>query len=124
MTRSVREQNLVLVTPARRTFVEVHCIKEGMLARQALIDQKSPDRRALRSLLSGVFGIRQAELFQGRREDINDMRIIATWRLTRHDESEVVEVDGFDDAGMLFDEVLKAVRGAGGRGSDATCEAE
>ncbi len=124
MTRSVREQNLVLVTPARRTFVEVHCIKEGMLARQALIDQKSPDRRALRSLLSGVFGIRQAELFQGRREDINDMRIIATWRLTRHDESEVVEVDGFDDAGKLFDAVLNAVRSAGGRRSDAAGPAE
>ncbi|MBL0175668.1 MAG: DEDD exonuclease domain-containing protein [Ignavibacteria bacterium] len=113
MTRSIREQNLVIVTLAKRTNVELHCIKGGMLAKQQLVDQKSIPRVALRALLTEVFGGQQPELFQSSTEDINEMRIIASWCLTRRDESSVVEVDQHAGIPSLLDAVVAAVRDAG-----------
>ncbi|MDH7515901.1 MAG: DEDD exonuclease domain-containing protein [Bacteroidota bacterium] len=117
MARSLRERNLVIVTVARRTLVEVHCLREGMAAGQAIVDQKRPDRRSLRRLLAQAFRPPQGSLFPCSREEIADMRIIATWCLTRSRESRIVEVDDYADAGSLFMAVLDAVATVGNGGA-------
>jgi hypothetical protein len=114
MARSIRDQNLVIVTLARRTNVEVHCIREGMLVKKMLVDQKSIPRSVLREMLEEAFSSRQVELFQGAREDINEMRIIASWCLTRRDESTVIETDRHNGLTALLRAVVDAVRKTGG----------
>ena len=95
MVHSIRKQNLAVVTLARRSNVEVHFIKGGMLAAQLLVDQKNPVRKTLELMLLDVYAGRQAELFGNRLEDIDEMRIIASWCLTRRDESSVLDIDAF-----------------------------
>ena len=113
MVRSIREQDLVIITLARRTNVEVHLIKSGMLARQLMIDQKNIAKAFLREQLEQVFFSRQTELFHGRKEDINEMRIIASWCLKRTDDSAVVEVEGIPDINSLLQLVLVNIKNAG-----------
>ncbi|MBI5647020.1 MAG: DEDD exonuclease domain-containing protein [Ignavibacteriae bacterium] len=113
MARSVRYQNLVIVTLARRTFVEVHCMKSGMLVAQELLDQRACTRQNVRTLLSESFFSGQNELFLGGKEDIAEMRIIASWCLTRRDESVVIEADDHQTRDALIDAVYAAVRGLG-----------
>ena len=72
--------------------VEVHLIKAGMLAAQFLLDQKKLSRDQLRSQVEDVFSSRQAELFTGRKEDIDEMRIIASWCLNRRADSRILDV--------------------------------
>jgi DNA polymerase III subunit epsilon len=113
MVRSIREQDLVIITLARRTNVEVHLIRSGMLARQLTIDQKSVARAQLREQLEQVFFTRQTELFQGRKEDIDEMRIIASWCLRRSDDSVVVEVEQTPELDALCTVVIENIRAAG-----------
>ncbi len=93
MVHSVRKQNIIIITLARRSNVEVHFIKSGMLSTQLLADQKQPPRKELHSAIEEVYFSRQSELFTGGKEDIDEMRIIASWCLTRRDDSLVLEVD-------------------------------
>jgi len=113
MARSVRKQNLVIVTLARRTFVEVHLIKTGMLAAQVLVDQKHVKAVELRAELERVFYSQQEEIFGSRREDINEMRIIASWCLTRRDDSTVIEADEFAGLDELLAYTLDCIANAG-----------
>ncbi len=110
MVHSVRRQNLVIITLARRSNVEVHLIKAGMLAAQFLVDQKGFSRDQLFRSLEDVFSSRQAELFTGRQEDIDEMRIIASWCLNRRADSRILDV--LDDVtieeltGVVSDAIL------------------
>lgn len=113
MTRSIREQNLVIVTPARRTFVEVHCIARGMLVHQELVDQQQVSRTALRAMIRAHYFGTQAELFMRDRVDINEMRIIAFWSVTRRDESVVVDIDTCTDLNACTHAVRDAIASAG-----------
>lgn len=107
MVRSVHEQNLVLITPARRTFVEVHCIRGGMLVAQCLIDQKNPNTAELLYDIERTFFTLQEEMFVQRPRDVNEMRIVITWCLTRRDETTVIEVDQFENAKAVEKQVLE-----------------
>ena len=113
MVRSIREQDLVIVTLALRTNVEVHLIRAGMLAKQIMVDQKNLAKGFLREQLEQVFFTRQTELFQGRKEDIDEMRIIASWCLRRSDESTVVEVNEIQELDELVELVVTTIRNAG-----------
>ncbi|MBE0643644.1 MAG: DEDD exonuclease domain-containing protein [Bacteroidetes bacterium] len=106
MVHSVRKQNLILVTYARRSNVEIHFIKSGMLAAQLLVDQRNVPERELFTQIEDVYFSRQEELFMGGKEDIDEMRIIASWCLTRRDESVVLEVEGCTSAAEAM-ELLK-----------------
>jgi hypothetical protein len=101
------------VTLARGTCVELHLIKQGMLAYQVLLDQKHVKKSEIRHTLDKVFSTKQAEIFGMRKEDINEMRIIASWCLTRRDDSSVIEVDTFETPESLLDEVVTTVENAG-----------
>ncbi len=124
MTRSIREQNLLIVTPARRTFVEVHCIVRGMLVHQELVDQQMISRPALRTMIRTHFFGAQEELFMRDREDINEMRIIAFWSVSRRDESTVIDVDGCTDLNACVHAVREAIAAAGSPPIDTTTLAE
>jgi DNA polymerase-3 subunit epsilon len=113
MVQSVRKQNIVIITLARRSNLDVHLIKSGMLAAQFLVDQKNVPEAMLRSNIEDVFFSRQAELFTGRKEDIDEMRILASWCLTRRDESTFVEIDPAFNIDDAFSRVLAALRQAG-----------
>ncbi|MAT39778.1 MAG: hypothetical protein CL946_09265 [Ectothiorhodospiraceae bacterium] len=113
MARSVLKQNLVIVTLARGTNVEVHLIKGGMLARQFLVDQKHINAKELRLSLEEIFYMEQAELFGGQQEDINEMRIIAAWCFSRRQDTIVVKADEHDSLDNLHQIVLEQVRLAG-----------
>jgi DNA polymerase III subunit epsilon len=115
MVRSIRAQNLVIITLARRTNVEVHLIRAGMLTRQIMIDQRNVAKSTLREHLELVFFTRQTELFQGRKEDIDEMRIIASWCLRRSDDSVAVEVDDACTLDVLCRRVLQRIQEAGKR---------
>ena len=119
MVQSVRKQNLVIITLARRSNVDVHLIKSGMLAAQFLLDQKSVPEAMLRSRIEDVFFSRQEELFTGRKEDIDEMRIIASWCLTRRAESVFTEVRPDDDIDTVLARVTDAVRSAGSQDAAA-----
>jgi DNA polymerase-3 subunit epsilon len=93
MVHSVRKQNIIIITLAHRSNVEFHFIKSGMLASQRLADQRNLPKRELRRIVEEVYFGRQEVLFAGGKEDIDEMRIIASWCLTRRDESLVLEVD-------------------------------
>jgi excinuclease UvrABC nuclease subunit len=116
MAQSVKKQNLVIITLARKTYVELHFIKSGMLARQMLVDQKHMKQAEIRAALEHVFFSKQAEIFGSRKEDINEMRIIASWCLTRRDDSTVIEADGFDDLDTLLSHVVERIEAAGKTG--------
>jgi DNA polymerase III subunit epsilon len=106
MTRSVRKQDLVILTPARGTMVEMHCIKSGVLAASMLIDQKAVRRKELRDTFAELFFTDQTELFLRSKEDVNEMRIIASWCLTRSEESTVIEVDEFENVNALLEDTV------------------
>jgi DNA polymerase III subunit epsilon len=124
MTRSIREQNLVIVTPARRTFVEVHCIARGMLVHQELVDQQQVNRTALRAMIRAHYFGTQAELFMRDRDDINEMRIIAFWSVTRRDESVVVDIDTCADVNACMHAVREAITSAGSTRATPDMQAE
>jgi DNA polymerase-3 subunit epsilon len=111
MLRSVHEQELVVLTPARRRCVEVHLIHGGRLAAQFIVNQDNADRRELRRALKHVFFSGQTEMFNGTREDINDMRIIASWCMTKRNESAVIDVNGTADAKALETLVINELEG-------------
>ncbi len=113
MVHSVRKQNLAIVTLARRSNVEVHFIKGGMLAAQFLVDQKRIARKELETALRDIYAGRQAELFGNRREDIDEMRIIASWCLTRREESSFVDIDSWPDPLEAIDALCDVIRQAG-----------
>ncbi|MCB2203947.1 DEDD exonuclease domain-containing protein [bacterium] len=113
MVQSVRKQNLVIITLARRSNVDVHLIKSGMLAAQFLVDQKSLPEVLLHNKIEDVFFSRQEELFQGRKEDIDEMRIIASWCLTRRHESTIVEILPEDTIESACERSAEAIRSAG-----------
>ncbi len=118
MVQSVRKQHLVIVTLARGSSVEVHLIKSGMLAAQFMVDQKSIPQQQLRNRIEEVFYARQEELFQGRREDIDEMRIIASWCLTRRNDSMILEIDLDAPLDESVDAVIDALRSAGMAGEE------
>lgn len=93
MVHSVRKQNILIVTLARRANLEIHFIRGGMLAAQMFVDQRALPWKAMRAEIEEVYFSRQARLFGAGVEDIDEMRIIASWCLTRRDESAVIEVD-------------------------------
>lgn len=113
MVHSIRRQNLVIITLARRSNVEVHMIKSGMLAAQILLDQKKFSRDQLHSNLEGVFSSRQADLFTGRQEDIDEMRIIASWCLNRRADSHIIDVEDDVSIDALTRSVTAAIRESG-----------
>lgn len=109
MVQSVRKQNIIIVTLARRRNVEIHFIRMGMLAAQTLVDQKQLPLKDLRALSEDIYFSRQEVLFAGGVEDIDEMRIIASWCLTRREESTVVEVNDGEDLGELLSRLVAAV---------------
>jgi DNA polymerase-3 subunit epsilon len=109
MVHSVRKQNIVIVTLARRSNVEIHFIKSGMLIAQILVDQRKLPKRELYTNVEEVYFSRQNELFTGGKEDIDEMRIIASWCLTRRDESLVLEVDQCTSVEEVLEMILGAV---------------
>jgi DNA polymerase III subunit epsilon len=113
MLHSVRKQNLAIMTPARQSNVELHFIKGGMLASRMLVDQKRIDRRELASVLLDIYAARQTELFTARREDIDEMRIIASWCLTRGDESTFLDIDAWERPIDALESLCQAIRCAG-----------
>jgi DNA polymerase III subunit epsilon len=113
MVHSVRKQNLAIVTLARGSNVEVHFIKGGMLAAQFLVDQKRIVKKDLLDALRDIYAGRQTELFGGRIEDIDEMRIIASWCLTRRDESTYVDIDTFPKPDDALEPLCELVRCAG-----------
>ncbi|MBR9978240.1 MAG: DEDD exonuclease domain-containing protein [Bacteroidetes bacterium] len=111
MVYSVRRQNLIIITFARRTNVEIHLIREGMLAAQFLVDQTLLPDSKLRPVLDDVYFSRQERaMFTRGTEDIDEMRIIASWCLTRRDDSRIVEVAESDDADDLISCVRSVMR--------------
>ncbi|MBN1449228.1 MAG: DEDD exonuclease domain-containing protein [Bacteroidetes bacterium] len=113
MVHSVRNQHLVIITLARGSNVELHLIQSGMLAAQLMIDQKNIPVPLLHSRMGEVFFGRQEELFQGRREDIDEMRIIASWCLTRRADSTILEISTGMSLEQCVDMVIAALRTAG-----------
>ncbi|MFZ1731870.1 MAG: DEDD exonuclease domain-containing protein [Bacteroidota bacterium] len=109
MVHSVRKQNIIIVTLARRSNVEIHYIKSGMLVAQTLVDQRKLPLRELRNNIEEVYFSRQKALFTGGKEDIDEMRIIASWCLTRRDESLVLEVDSCSSADEVLELLGRAV---------------
>lgn len=94
----VRHRHVIVLTPARRSFIEVHCLRAGLLARQFLIDQKEIDRARLKREVSDIYFSGQNELFESGTHDSLEMRIIASWCLTHRDESIMLPVE--DDASL------------------------
>jgi len=113
MVQSIRKQNLVILTPARRTLVEVHLIRSGMLMRQLLLGQNVIAPITLLQALKEIFFSEQEEIFQGRMDDVNEMRIIASWCFTRRNESEIIEANSFADAQALFRNVAEKIKACG-----------
>ena len=113
MVFSIRKQNLIVITLARKTLVELHFIRQGRLASTMTVDQRSFPAGKVRRMMDKVFSRTQTELFGLDKADINEMRIIASWCLTRDDESTVVEYDRYGDAEMLLAAVEQAVIQAG-----------
>jgi hypothetical protein len=96
--------------------VEIHFIKAGMLAAQTLVDQRNLPVRELFTTIEEIYFSRQEELFTGGKEDIDEMRIIASWCLTRRDESQVLEADRCESVeevlAMLVESIEEKGRGA------------
>jgi DNA polymerase III subunit epsilon len=113
MARSVQKQNLVIVTLARGSNVELHVIKSGMLAFQMLVDQKKVNRTQIANSLETVLYSKQAEIFGNAKEDINEMRIIASWCLTRRDDSTVVDTDEYKSPEELLYALFDVIKSAG-----------
>ncbi|MFA6233827.1 MAG: DEDD exonuclease domain-containing protein, partial [Bacteroidota bacterium] len=61
MVHSVRKQNIIIVTLARRSNVEIHFIKAGMLAAQTLVDQRNLPVRELFTTIEDIYFSRQEE---------------------------------------------------------------
>jgi len=118
MVQSIRKQNLVILTPARRTLVEVHLIRSGMLMRQLLLGQNVIAPITLLQALKEIFFSEQEEIFQGRMDDVNEMRIIASWCFTRRNESEIIEANSFADAQALFRNVAEKIKACGPQKKD------
>ncbi len=113
MVRAVTEQQLVIVTPARRTLVELHWIRQGRLLRQEVMNQRAPDHvRIARQVRECFFGEQEALTFVGE-EDVNEMRIISSWCLTRRQESEIVDVAPSHPPEAVTEDVLRAIQQAG-----------
>lgn len=111
MVHSVRRQNIVILTPARGTRIEAHLIHHGRLAATMLLDQKAIARKEVERQLREVYAAPQQELFGNDKADIDEMRIIASWCLTRRDESRVVDIDAWPEPSQAVDAVLDAARG-------------
>ena len=91
---------------ARPTFAAdmTHEILEG---------EYESSRTALRAMIRAHFFGTQAELFMRDRDDINEMRIIAFWSVTRRDESIIVDVDTCADMNACTHAVREAIATAG-----------
>ena len=120
MVHSIRRQNIVIVTPARGRNVELQFIKGGMLASTMLVDQRTIPEKKLEKISRQVYHDGQEKLFDDGREDINEMRIIASWSLTRRHESVVIDADSFESVASLLESVaslleriITAIREAG-----------
>lgn len=120
MVHSVRKQNIIIVTLARRSNVEIHFIKSGMLAAQLLVDQRQLPKKELHTQIEDVYFSRQEQLFAGGVEDIDEMRIIASWCLTRREESAVLEVDrcvSIEEVMEMLEDAIGGITGKAGSGS-------
>ncbi len=109
MVLPIRSQNLIIVTPARRTNVEVHCIKNGMLSKKYFIDQKSIDRRMLSREVKLIYFNKQTELFNELNQDVHEMRIIASWCLAHRDESKFIFVEETDNVRSIGSRLFQAI---------------
>lgn len=113
MVRGVHEQQLVIVTPARRTLVEIHVIRHGRLLLQEVADQKRPDEVRMGTLVRRAFFEEQQSLPFAGEEDVNEMRIISSWCLTRRNESVIVDVREGQTLPEVLQAVMEAVASAG-----------
>ncbi|NOY06995.1 MAG: GIY-YIG nuclease family protein, partial [Chlorobi bacterium] len=93
MAHSIREQNLLILTPALRTRVEVHLVKGGRVVWRDMIDQVRPKISAIMKQVERFFTNEQRELFHHTIEDINEMRIIATYCLSHREESVLLSIN-------------------------------
>lgn len=119
MVHSVRRQNLVIVTLARRRYVEVHCIKAGLPAAQKLIEQHSWSEAELECMLREVYVVSaKDENFNPSVQHIDEMRIIATWRLTRSEESSIVDLDPFPGIQEAMRRLAQAIECCGAEAAD------
>jgi hypothetical protein len=89
--------------------VEVHLIRGGCLVQQFLIHQESYNRKALRTAMNKTFFAGQAEMFGSSREDINDMRIIASWCMNRKNESVIIDAREAGEIKELEQRVVQAL---------------
>jgi excinuclease UvrABC nuclease subunit len=109
----VLDQDMILLTPARRTSVEVHCLRGGKLARKAVANQQEIDRKGIEKMIREIYGARQRELFETEREVVSEMRIIAMWCLAHRDETIIVNVLQGGNIKSVAREVCEAIARCG-----------
>ena len=92
MIAPVQQQDFIIVTPARRTNVEAHFIRNGKLAERFFIDQENIPQEQLRAAIHSTYYTDQKELFESAVEDVHEMRVIAAWCLLHRNESRFLPV--------------------------------
>ncbi len=113
MLLPVLEQDMILVTPARRTTVEIHCLRGGKLAQKFVADQKGIDKKGIDRMLREIYGARQRELFETEREAVAEMRIIAMWCLAHREETAIVPVPPGETLKSVAQKVCRAIADSG-----------
>jgi excinuclease UvrABC nuclease subunit len=94
--KSINDHNVVIMIPAKRTTVELFFIRFGRLQHQAIVDQSKFKLNEIAPHVQGIFFNGKHKPKAVKKEELDEMRIIASWLTQHKDNGQIVYVQPND----------------------------